>query len=119
YAPPMQAGEFVTSHYAIYAGKDDRYHYLDVGWPNISPCAFRRMFFTVSFTEETLRCRFEALPDDFPEGFETINQELRRSRQVFAYCEGLGTINQEPRRPSQSLPHWPELRRYAEKYVRD
>lgn len=77
------AGQSECGWYATYAGKDDRYQYLDIAWSNLwrGPIAF---FFGGPFTYEKFRCPADQLPAAFPDGLEAAHNaywgEWRYSR---------------------------------------
>lgn len=59
---------------ADYTGKDRQYHYLEVRHSTLNRGAGAMLLYG-PFRDETLRCRIEELPYDFPEGFGLLYHE--------------------------------------------
>ena len=95
-APSMQPE---SGYHATYTGKDETYHYLNVRTSNVNRGA--ALLLWGPFRDETLRCRREHLPENFPEGFETLVEEAIGLDKPLSHTESR-----------------PETERYVRRYLR-
>ena len=65
-APP---GQSEAGWYSYYAGRDEKYQYLDIERSNFWRGPFVMMF-SGPFSHEKMRCPVEQLPPSFPDGLK-------------------------------------------------
>ncbi|HUT62278.1 MAG TPA: hypothetical protein VNA25_30945 [Phycisphaerae bacterium] len=92
---------------ANYTGRDEQYHYLEVRHSTLKRGAGAMLLYG-GYRDETLRCRREELPFDFPDSFSLLYQEDRpherdeeTRRYVREYLEqyGLGPSDRTTQHP--------------------
>jgi hypothetical protein len=75
-----------SGYRATYAGRSGGYHYLNVRRSTLAQGGLAMLLWG-PFQDETLRCRVEDLPEDFPDEFQTVPSESIDAGAGDAQCE--------------------------------
>jgi hypothetical protein len=103
YRRSASPGHMDEGGFSRYTGKDLQYHYLNVQTSTLEHGAEQVLMYG-AYRDQTFRCPVEVLPHNFPEGFNQLYEDGKRSEleeETYRYIRHyLGTDSSSPSPPA-------------------